>query len=130
MHEFSTMQGIVNAILEEAKKYNAVEITKVEIEIGELTFLGEEQMKFAFDILKEGTIMEEAEISIEKIRARVRCRTCGYEGGVKYGMKEEFHLSFPLLKCPQCGGEVDIVRGRECTIKNVEMEIENDAVER
>jgi len=72
MHEFSTMQGIVNAILEEAKKYNAVEITKVEIEIGELTFLGEEQMKFAFDILKEGTIMEEAEISIEKIRARVR----------------------------------------------------------
>ncbi len=130
MHEFSTMQGIVNAILEEAKKYRAIKIYRVEIEIGELTFLGKEQMKFAFDILKENTIMEDAKISIKKKKARVKCIKCGYEGGVEYGMKDDFHITFPIIRCPKCGGEVEIVKGRECLIKNVEMEIEDVAVER
>lgn len=129
MHEFSTMQEIVNAILDEAKKHNASEISKVILEIGELTFLGEEQLKFAFDILKEGTIMENADIVIKKVRAKIKCR-CGYEGNVKYGLKEEFHIIFPILKCPLCGEDVEIVRGRECFIKSVEMEIPDVAVER
>jgi len=123
MHEFSTMQSIVNAIMDEAKKHGAIKITKVELEIGELTFLGEEQLRFAFEILKEGTIMEKAELFIEKIGAEVKCIKCGYQGKVNYGMKEEFHLSFPILKCPECGGEVEIVRGRECIVKGVEMEV-------
>ncbi len=126
MHEFSTMQSIVNAIMEEARKHGAKKITRVELEIGELTFLGEEQMKFAFDILKEGTIMERAVLKIKKTRAVVRCTECGYEGNVEYGIKEDFHLSFPILKCPECGGSVEIIGGRECTVKNVEMEVEDD----
>ena len=122
MHEFSTMQEIVYTILNEAKKYNARGVSKVILEIGELTFLGEEQLKFAFNILKEGTIMENADIVIKKVRAKIRCN-CGYEGDVEYGLKEEFHIIFPILKCPVCGGEVEIVKGRECLIKKVEMEI-------
>jgi len=129
MHEFATMQQIVYAILEEAKKHNAKEISKVILQVGELTFLGEEQLKFAFDILKEGTIMENAELFIEKIKAEVKCE-CGYSGGIEYGLKEEFHIAFPILKCPLCGKEVEIIRGRECLIKSVEMEIEDVAVER
>ncbi len=130
MHEFSTMQQIVGAIIEEANKYKAKEVSKVVLQIGELTFLGEEQLRFAFDILKEGTIMQNAELVIEKIKAEVRCE-CGYQGSIEYGLKEEFHLMFPILKCPKCGNEVEIVRGRECLVKSVEMEIEeNVAVER
>ncbi len=130
MHEFSTMQQIVYAIIEEARRYKAKEVSRVILQIGELTFLGEEQLKFAFDILKEDTIMENAELVIEKIKAEVRCE-CGYQGGIEYGLKEEFHLMFPILKCPRCGKEVEIIRGRECLIKSVEMEIEeNVAVER
>jgi len=129
MHEFSTMQAIVNAILEEAKKYKAKEISKVVLQIGELTFLGEEQMKFAFDILKEGTLLEKAELLIEKVQARVRCK-CGYKGSIDYGMKEEFHITIPILKCPKCGSEVEIIKGRECLIKKVEMEVPDVPVKR
>jgi len=129
MHEFSTMQSIVNAILEEAKKYNAKEINKIILQIGELTFLGKEQLKFAFDILKEGTIMEKAELVIEDVKAKVKCNHCGYEGGVEYGLKDEFHIYFPILKCPNCGKNVEIIKGRECNIKSVEMEIEDVAIE-
>jgi len=129
MHEFSTMQAIVNAILEEAKKLNAKEISKVVLQIGELTFLGEEQLKFAFEILKEDTIMKNAELIIEKIEAKVKCK-CGYVGNIEYGIKEEFHIAFPILRCPKCGGEVEILKGRECLIKSVEMEIEDVAIKK
>ncbi len=129
MHEFATMQQIIYAILEEAKKCNAKEVSKVFLEIGELTFLGEEQLKFAFDILKEETILENAELIIEKVKAKIKCE-CGYEGGIEYGLKEEFHIAFPILKCPVCGGDVEIIKGRECLIKKVEMEIEDVAVKR
>lgn len=118
------MQQIINTVLEEAKKYNAKKIYKIVLEIGELTFLGEEQLKFAFDILKEGTIAEEAELVIKKIKARIKCK-CGYEGYVEYGIKDDFHLVFPIIKCPICNNEVEIVRGRECLIKKMEMEVEN-----
>ncbi len=124
MHEFSTMQNILNTILDEAYKYKAKKINKIVIEIGELTFLAEEQLKFAFEILKEGTIFENAELIIKKLDAKIRCK-CGYEGKVKYAIKEDFHLYFPILKCPICGGEVEIIKGRECLVKKVEMEIEN-----
>lgn len=124
MHEFSTMTQIVNAILEEGKKHHANKITRVILEIGELTFLGEEQLRFAFGLLTEGTILEGAELEIEKKEIEVRC-SCGYEGKVDYEEKEEFHFLIPLLRCPKCNEEVEIVKGRECIIKSVQMEIED-----
>ena len=122
MHEFSTMQGIVSAIREEGRKHNAKAITKVWLEIGELTFLGEEQLRFAFDVLTEGTEMEGAELIIQKVEPKVRCE-CGYEGKVNYDEKEEFHIQFPILRCPVCGNNVEIVSGKECLIKNIEIEV-------
>lgn len=129
MHEFSTMQQIVAAILDEARRHHATAIHRVSLEIGELTFLGEEQLRFAFQILTEGTILAHAELLIKRVATTVRC-SCGYQGGVDYGLKEEFHLSFPLLKCPRCGGDVDILSGRECAIKRVEMEVPHASVEK
>ncbi len=124
MHEFSTMSGIVNAVKEEGRRYGADAITKVVLEIGELTFLGEEQLRFAFDVLTRDTEMEGAELVIEKVEPKVRC-ICGYEGAVEYDEKEEFHIQFPILRCPVCGSDVEITSGRECLIKNIEIEVED-----
>ena len=49
---------IVNSILEEAKKHNAKRIDEVHLVIGKLTFLGLEQVRFAYEILVKDTIME------------------------------------------------------------------------
>jgi hydrogenase nickel incorporation protein HypA/HybF len=124
MHEFSTMSGIVNAVRGEGRRHNAKAIIKVTLEIGELTFLGEEQLKFAFGVLTEGTEMEGAELLIKKVEPSVKC-SCGYEGAVEYAEKEEFHIQFPILRCPVCGSDVEIMSGRECLIKNVEVEVED-----
>jgi hydrogenase nickel incorporation protein HypA/HybF len=125
MHEFSTMQQIVTAILQEAQRRRATDIGRVKVEIGELTFLGTEQLTFAFSILKENTLLANATLDIKVTPAAVQCKTCDYTGGIEHGFKDEFHLSFPLLKCPLCGGDVDVIAGKECLIKSVELEVEN-----
>ncbi|MEM2583691.1 MAG: hydrogenase maturation nickel metallochaperone HypA [Candidatus Thermoplasmatota archaeon] len=122
MHEFSTMQNIIGIVIDEAKKIGAKKVSKVILEIGELTFLADEQMKFAFNILKEGTIAGDAEISIKKIKAKIKCK-CGYEGEIRYGEKDEFHFIFPIINCPICGSDVEILEGRECRIKSIEVDI-------
>ena len=124
MHEFSTMQQIVDAVLKEAHKYTTNDIKKLTLQIGELTFLGAEQLNFAFNVLKEDTLLNSAKLVIETIKAKVSCE-CGYVGTVDYGMKEAFHMSYPLLKCPRCDANVEILQGRECLIKSFEMEIED-----
>ncbi len=126
MHEFSTMSNIVAAVRGEGRRHNATGITKVLLEIGELTFLGEEQLRFAFDVLTKDTEMDGAELIIEKVMPKVKCE-CGYEGGVEYDEKKEFHIQIPILKCPRCGNTdtVKITNGRECSIKNVEIEVED-----
>ncbi len=123
------MQQIVATILEEVKQQHAVAVHWVTLEIGDLTFLGHEQLSFAFSLLSEGTPLEHAELFIRPIRASVKC-SCGFEGDAADGFKEDFHLSFPILKCPRCGGSVDVVKGRECIIKTVNMEVSDHPTKR
>ncbi|MGC9308536.1 MAG: hydrogenase/urease maturation nickel metallochaperone HypA, partial [Thermoplasmatota archaeon] len=99
----------------------ATAITRVVLDIGELTFLGEEQLRFAFHVLREDTLLGGAELVINRIPPQVTC-SCGYEGAVEYEEKEDFHIRFPLLRCPECGGSVHVQRGRECLIKHIEIE--------
>ena len=129
MHEFSTMSSIVTTVLEEGKKHNATAITRVVLDVGELTFLGAEQLRFAFQVLSEGTLLDGAELVINRIPPQVTC-SCGYKGAVEYEEKKDFHIRFPLLRCPECSGSVNVQRGRECLIKHIEIERNDVPVER
>jgi len=121
MHEFSMTTQIVNHVLEEAKKHNAKRVNEVHLIIGKLTFLGLEQVKFAYEILVKNTIMEGSKLRIEEKDGVVKCGNCGYEGGLKYEDDPVYHIPSPTLNCPKCGGVVNIVGGKECTIKSIKL---------
>ena len=121
MHEFSTTQRIVSTILEEAEKHNAKRVNAVHLIIGKLTFLGLEQIRFAYGLLVKNTIMEGSKLHFEEKNGIVKCNTCGYEGDLLYKEDPEYHIPSPTLSCPQCNGVVNIVGGRECMIKNVSL---------
>lgn len=125
MHEFSTMQHIVEVILSEAQKHHPEKITRVNLKIGELTFLGIEQLRFAFQVLSRGTLLENAELTIDNVKPMIRCTTCGYNGDTDYDERPDMHFMIPLLKCPRCGKDIEIVKGRECTVTNIEMEVDS-----
>ncbi len=119
MHEFSRTSQIVEAVLTEAAKQHAITVTEVEVEIGDLTFLGHEQVRFAYQTLTEKTIAEHSKLAIKRIQGRGRCDGCGYEGPLSYLDDPQFHVSFATFNCPKCGNPLSISAGRECIIRRI-----------
>jgi len=104
-----------------AKENNVKKILEINIEVGQLTFLNPDQLKFALKILSEDTIAQDAKIRIEIIQPEIRCNSCKYAGKISYNGPES-HTIYPIifLKCPKCGStDVEIIRGKECNIKNI-----------
>lgn len=112
---------IVESVLEEAEKYEAKRVAEVHLVIGKLTFLNPEQVRFWYEVLTKDTIMEGSKLRIEERNGLVRCSECGYEGGFKYEDDPIYHVPTPTLRCPKCGGIVEIVGGRDCLIKSVKL---------
>lgn len=118
MHEVAVMSQIVELVLSEAKKRDAEKVSKVKLEIGEYTFLGEEQMRFAFEILTKGTVAEGADLDITTKRGAVEC-SCGYSGPPE--QPEDIHILAPILKCPKCGKIASVREGLGCTVRDISM---------
>ena len=114
---------IVQSVLAEAEKRGAKKVTQVHLTIGKLTFLGLEQVRFAYEVLSKGTIMEGSQLIITEQEGTVKCSNCGYQGDFKYADDPLYHVPVPTLKCPKCTSTVTITQGKECTITNIKMMI-------
>jgi len=121
MHEFSLTTQIVERILDEAQRRNAKKVLSVRLVIGKLTFLSKEQIKFAYKLLSEGTILEGSKIYIEEVEGIVKCNDCGFKGKIAYKDDPVYHITFPVFSCPKCGKSVEVISGRECLIKSVKI---------
>jgi len=111
----------VRSVLEESEKRKAKKVTGVHLVIGKLTFLGLDQVRFAYDVLTKGTIMEGSKLVIEEQEGVVKCGRCGYEGSFQYEDDPVYHVPMPTLKCPKCDSVVNIIAGKECVIKSIQM---------
>ena len=125
MHELSVAQEIARTVLKLAFDKGAKRITRIEVEVGKLTFLGIDQLRFWLEACLEGTIGSGSKLIFREIDPVVRCRSCGYEGGIKeVEVDLALHLMLPSIECPACGSaEVEIVSGRDCLIRRVELSI-------
>lgn len=113
MHELSLVQGILEAVLEQAEIYQIKKIEKVKIVVGEMTSVMPGALQFAFEVLREGTSAREAVLVIENRPIKLTCEEC--------------HLVFnpESLKyfCPQCiSSRTDILEGRELFVEFFEGE--------
>ncbi|MBS3817466.1 MAG: hydrogenase maturation nickel metallochaperone HypA [Candidatus Thermoplasmatota archaeon] len=126
MHEYSVMRQLVSALLDELEEKGVNKAKEVRIEVGELSFLGNEQLKFAFRTLSKDTILEGAELKVINVESKVRCEECGYEGSVNYSDDPAFHYNVPVISCPECGSNPDIIKGKETKIVGVTAVEEDD----
>jgi hydrogenase nickel incorporation protein HypA/HybF len=120
MHELSMAQAIVDTVLDAAEKNDAEEVVEVTIEVGKLTMLNPEQLKFLLDIIVENTILENSELIIEDVAVEIECKNCEFEGLANTDGSDHY---LAIVLCPECGGrEVEIVKGRECNVKSIKIE--------
>ena len=120
MHELSMAQAIVDTVLDAAEKNNATEVVEVTIEVGMLTMLNPEQLKFLLDVIVEDTLLVDAEIIIEDVPVEIDCRSCDYTGLANTDGSDHY---LSIVKCPQCDERnVEILTGKECNVKTIKIE--------
>jgi hydrogenase nickel incorporation protein HypA/HybF len=116
VHELSVMQSILDITLEYAAKYSAKKVTRINLEIGELSGFIADWMHRYFEYVSENTIAEKADLYIEHVPAVIKCRSCG----------NEFQLTREKVEfnCPECrnGSQFEIISGKEYNLKSIEVE--------
>lgn len=104
------MIGIVEKV---AGQYQLKRIEKVVLEIGQFSGVEAELLRYAFDVIRKGTLIEEAAIEILSPPLLLYCRKC----------ETEYLGELDDLRCPVClGEEYDILQGREMVVKSIEGE--------
>jgi hydrogenase nickel incorporation protein HypA/HybF len=108
MHELSIAQSILS-IAEKAAPPDGI-IIGVNIQVGELSSIEIEALKFAFQATKDDTLLQKAELNIEIIPGEAQCLDC-------YTV---FNLPAFGTPCPQCQGfTLKITKGREMKVLSI-----------
>ncbi|WP_181777726.1 hydrogenase maturation nickel metallochaperone HypA/HybF [Amycolatopsis pittospori] len=111
MHELAITQAAVNAI---RQRMGDAPIRTVTLEIGALAGVVVDSVRFCFEVVVDGTPLQDAVLEIVEPPGRARCRDCA----------REFVVEEPRIPlCPVCGGaNLSVLGGQELRIKSVEVQ--------
>lgn len=108
MHELAVTQGVVDTV---TARTGDARVTTVRLEIGRLSGVMTDAVRFCFDVVAAGTPLEGASLEIEEPTGRAVCRTCG----------GSFGTDDLILLCPCGSADVEIVDGDQLRITTVEV---------
>jgi hydrogenase nickel incorporation protein HypA/HybF len=110
VHELSIAEAIVRIADGHAA---GRQVVKVELKVGHLRQVVPSALAFAFELVAEGTAVAGAELVMEEVTARGRCRACGAETQLD---------GFPL-QCAACAGfDLELLQGEELLVDSLELE--------
>ena len=119
MHEFSICRNILDAVLQEADGFDKPprRITKVFLTVGRVHQIIPDYLTFAWQTLTKGTLADGSAIDITVAQVRVRCRACGWEGGI----------DMPFFVCGSCkAARVDVLNGMEMSLDRLEADFDDE----
>jgi hydrogenase nickel incorporation protein HypA/HybF len=106
-------QEVLDAVLDAAEKAGASRVNIVRITVGELTEVVPDALQFAWEVLRAGTMAEDAVLEVTVVGARSRCVEC----------EELFEHDRFDRRCPSCGGHMcAVVEGNELRIDDVDVD--------
>jgi hydrogenase nickel incorporation protein HypA/HybF len=108
MHEL----GIASEIVALAAERSAgAQVARVVLEVGVLSAVLPDALRFCFELASQGTELEGAELEVIELAGRARCLACG----------TELTLRKPLGQCA-CGcSELEWLSGDELRIREMEV---------
>ena len=113
MHELSIVESLIEQVQRELNRAGEKgPVIKLELAVGRLSGVHSQSLRFAFELLAPGTLVENASMEIIEPKASCACHACG----------ARTEIDQLLLRCPVCGGEdVTIEGGRELMLQSIEV---------
>jgi hydrogenase nickel incorporation protein HypA/HybF len=112
MHELSIAMSIVDMALEEAQSRD-VAVDAVHLELGPLSGVVTEALRFSYEIACNGTALEGSRLVIREVPIEVYCAAC---------KTQKILNTMQWFCCPVCGTPTsDVIHGRELAITALEV---------
>ena len=112
MHEMSLAEGIVQIVESTARANAANAVRAVWLELGALSHVEQEALRFSFDVVKRGTVAADARLEVVTTPGRAWCMPCGVAVDLA-------RLGDP---CPACGSyQLQVTQGEEMRVKDIEI---------
>ena len=112
MHEISICESILGVLKDQAREQKFDRVSRVCVEIGPLSGVEIEALKFGFDVVMRGSIAEDAILDIIETPAKAWCHSCG----------KDFVIAERYDPCPECGSyQLQVTSGEEMRIKQLEV---------
>ncbi|MFP4588440.1 MAG: hydrogenase maturation nickel metallochaperone HypA [Candidatus Acetothermia bacterium] len=119
MHEYSVATELIETLEQQVEEEKLVRAIKVHLRLGELRLISKEALEQAYEVLVEDTLLKDSCLEFEEVAIEISCKECNFKGPVEYEDDPAFHFSTPVLSCPQCGGSVEIIKGRELEVRTL-----------
>ncbi len=113
MHEMSLTEGVLQILQDNAKCKGFDRVKTVWLEIGELSGVEVEAIRFCFDVVMQGTLADGARLEIISVPGQGWCTQCNKSVTVQQRFEP----------CSECGGfQLQITGGDQMLIKELEVE--------
>jgi hydrogenase nickel incorporation protein HypA/HybF len=112
MHEMSLAEGVLGVVQDAARAHEPCTVRTVRLEIGALAAVECEALRFAFEVVKRGSVADAAELDIVQVPGSAWCMQCS----------RSVTLAARVDPCPQCGGwQLQVTGGNEMRVRELEL---------
>lgn len=109
MHEISLLENVLEILQASAREQGFTRVARVCLEIGELSCVSEDALQFGFPAVMQGTLAEQAELQIQRVKGIGQCR-------------QRVELQTLHDPRPACGSfQIAVVQGREMKIRELQV---------
>ncbi len=113
MHEMALCEGIIQIVEDEARRQSFSRVKAVCLEIGALSHVAPEAMKFCFEAVAARTIARGATLEIIELPGVAWCMACSKSVEIKQR----------YAPCPACGSyQLQVTAGEEMRVKELEVD--------
>ncbi len=113
MHEVALCEGVLEIIADEAKRQSFTRVRVVRVNIGSLSHVEPEAMRFCFDAVSRGTVAEAARFEVIEVPGEAWCMQCS----TTVSIAQRFD------PCPACGGyQLQVTAGDDLRVKELEVD--------
>ncbi|QIG97785.1 MULTISPECIES: hydrogenase maturation nickel metallochaperone HypA [Bradyrhizobium] len=112
MHEMALCLGIIEIVEEEARRRSISQVRSICLEIGALSHVAPEAIKFCFTAVATRTVADGAVLKIIEVPGMAWCMACSKS--VEIALRAEC--------CPYCGSyQLQITAGEQMRVKELEV---------